>query len=101
MKKNFEDLKSISFVEIIDEMRQKIPFLYNIIMSIALPQNQLVSTVHVNRIAPRLAMCYGIIMQSGFHEMSLMQRLTSLILLSSLADKKVKKIIYYYHQYVL
>jgi len=89
MKKEYADLESIDFVAILDEMHAKMPFFLDVIMTVSMSESQLVSAACIRQVSPRLSTCYGILMQHSFHELSLMQRLCSSLLLDSIAEQKV------------
>jgi hypothetical protein len=92
MTKEYDELENIDFVTILDELRTKMPFLLDVMMIISMSESQLISATCIRSISPRLATCYGILMQHSFHELSLLQRLTSSLLLESIAEQKVYSI---------
>ena len=51
-------------------------------------ENQLLSPDAIRDAAPRIALCYGILMQHSFHELSQIQRISSALMLSNNTNKK-------------
>lgn len=89
MRKNYDDMKAFNFVNIVDEIRCKVPFLFKLLRALLDVDGKCSSEADNEKLYPRLTMCYSIIMQQSCHELSLMQRMTSVVLLDSIAEKKV------------
>jgi hypothetical protein len=93
MKKDYGDLKNFSFALVTEEMMRKLPLLFRIICGITLTRNDLLIRSHkkIQELIPRWALIYGILMQSNFHELSLVQQVMTSILEDNLCHQKVYK----------
>jgi hypothetical protein len=87
MKKECNDIETINFINIAQELRDKIPFLFRLLSTLS--TSKLNSPEKIEATIPRLAMMYSMIMQSAFSELSLMQKLNSLLFMESVCDKQV------------
>jgi hypothetical protein len=85
MKNN--NLLKFDWCQLITEMRCNFPRLFSILLG--LMANDIVDESVLKNLYPRLGMIYAIIMQSRASDMSLLQRLVSLILLDANAEVHV------------
>ena len=88
MKKEYNDLVAIYFIAIVNEIKCHILFLLDVLMVMCMSENQLLSPDAIRDAASRIALCYGILMQHSFHELSQIQRISSALMLRNNRDKK-------------
>ena len=69
MKKEYNDLVAIDFIAIVNEIKCHIPFLLDVLMVMCMSESQLFSPDAIRDAAPRIALCFGILMQHSFHEL--------------------------------
>ena len=91
MNKDFTFLKTMKFSAIVQEFSTKFPQLFQLIHGLIVPQKQQGSPVHQEKVMPRLAMVYGLLMFTRNQELSLLQRVMAMCLRNNLCDQKVKK----------
>lgn len=89
MEKDFKSLETVKFEDIILEFQDKFPELLEMILALMLPKDQ----TAIANVIPRLAMIYGIIMQTRHHELSRMQRIISMCLADNICDQSVRTLI--------
>lgn len=89
MKKDFANLSGLRMVEVVKELRGKNPFLFTSLLASMLPASQDLSLSHMKRIIPRMAMIYGIAMQTNFAELSLIQSVVSMLLEKASCEQNV------------
>ncbi|VDI30441.1 Hypothetical predicted protein [Mytilus galloprovincialis] len=85
MEKDFKALETVKFEDVLIEFQEKFPELLDMIVAIMLPKDE----TSVANVVPRLAMIYGIIMQTRHHELSRMQRVVSMCLADNICDQSV------------
>jgi hypothetical protein len=90
MKKTRKDLDVLKLTDMVDEMAVMFPELCTLLAHIMLPQEDLDNTEKVDKILPKLAMIYAIMMQNRNHELSALQRVISLFLMDCVVDQKVR-----------
>lgn len=90
MRKNVDDITKVNFYDVVREFECKFPLLFKMMVCIAIPGSKDGMACDVLKLSPQLALCYGIIMKQNFHELSFIQRVNSILLLDSIADKKVQ-----------
>ena len=78
-------LSNVNFKEIIEEMKRLCPTLYEIVFSI------LEMDIGTEQKIPTMALVYSLTMFKRFREMSLLQRLNTLLLIDGDANQEVKK----------
>ena len=89
MKKEYNDLINMDFTEIINEMCDLFPDLFDIILLVILPKSKRACTSAVASMAPKISIIYAIPMQSRISELSRFQRVLSMCLMDSICDQKV------------
>ena len=82
-QKDFDTLANLNLMKIVDEMIRICPTAYEVIFAL------LEMDVNFERKIPAMVLIYGLIMFKRFHEMSLLQRLNSLILIDGDANQEV------------
>jgi predicted house-cleaning noncanonical NTP pyrophosphatase (MazG superfamily) len=87
-KKNISDLKTFKFDSIVNEIVDKCPLLMEIMVAMSITEKDL-STNNYQKLFPKWALVYGILMQSNFQELNLMQTIVTAIMEDSLCDQKV------------
>ena len=92
MSKNCDALGKLNFNEVVTEIKEYFPELLDILISIMLPKEKRKSALNLGNIIPRLAMIYGIVMQSRYHELSRIQRTVSMCLADNVCDQNVSAI---------
>ncbi|CAG2238691.1 unnamed protein product [Mytilus edulis] len=85
MEKDFKALETVKFEDVLIEFQEKFPELLDMIVAIMLPKDE----TSIANVVPRLAMIYGIIMQTRHHELSRMQRVVSMCLADNICDQSV------------
>ena len=91
MRKDRKDLEKINPEMIVKEMTTFFPELCAMLVHVLVPQKDLQAPGVLQKHLPRLAMVYAILMQGRNHELSALQRVTSLFLMDSVVDQKVAK----------
>ncbi|VDH98438.1 Hypothetical predicted protein [Mytilus galloprovincialis] len=89
MEKGPESLEELNFEKVIEEMKQKFPEVLQILICIMLPKEKRSSEIALANILPRLAMIYGMMMQSRYHELSSIQRVIAMCLADNICDQSV------------
>ena len=89
MKKDTDHLQSVNFGLIVSEMKRKFPVLLQMLQSIMIPDSKREEDTFRASLIPKLALIYGIVMQSRCHELSLMQRLVAMTLADNRCDQAV------------
>ncbi len=84
-KTDFDALSNANFKEIIEEMKRLCPTVYEIVFSI------LEMDIGTEQKIPTMALVYSLTMFKRFREMSLLQRLNTLLLIDGDANQEVKK----------
>ena len=84
-KRDFDALSNVDFKEIIEEMKRLCPTVYDIVFSMLE-----MDTGTENKI-PTMALVYSLTMFKRFREMSLLQRLNTLLLIDGDANQEVIK----------
>lgn len=84
----FEDMKTITMESIVDEFKDKLPVIFDLIVHTMLRQGDMNIPEKFQEIRPLLATIYAIIMKQRNPELSLFQNLVSCSLSASLCDKK-------------
>ena len=90
MKKDPTSLQSVNLGHVVQEMNAKFPELLQILLHIMVPENKLEDDAARANLIPKLALIYGILMQSRHHELSLMQRLVAMTLADNICDQAVR-----------
>jgi hypothetical protein len=83
-KRDFPALSNVDFKEIIEEMRQLCPTVYEMVFSL------LEMDIGTENKFPTMALVYGLTMFKRSREMSLLQRLNTLLLIDGDANQEVK-----------
>lgn len=89
MQKSFDSLKKFNLFNVIDEFKTQFPDLMAQILAIMMKQENNVLYTEMEKVIPRLATIYGIMMQTRNKELSLIQRVNSLLLFDNICDRKV------------
>jgi hypothetical protein len=84
-KNGFSGMTEFDWPNLISEMTTNCPLLLDVILAAMNHE----PTEPINNIAPRIGMCYAIIMQTRNHELSLVQRMNTILLAEGNARKKV------------
>ena len=84
-KRDFDALSNVDFKEIIEEMKRLCPTVYDIVFSLLE-----MDTSTENKI-PTISLVYSLTMFKRFWEMSLLQRLNTLLLIDGDANQEVIK----------
>ena len=82
MQKNYTGLCSLNLDDIVQEMRHFCPTVYDILSTMLDMDNK-------EKKNPTLCLVYGLIMFRRFHELSLFQRINTLILIEGNANQQV------------
>lgn len=90
MEKIFEDMKEIDWYKIVEEIMSFFPEIFVFLSSIILDPHEMSSYRKIERAVRRLGMVYGILMQGRNKELSLVQRIISMLLFDNICDQKVK-----------
>lgn len=77
-------MSNFSWDKIISEMSDRCPVLLDCLLAATG-----YSKDEVNNISPRIGLCYGILLQTRNHELSLLQRLNTVLLTNGNAKKQV------------
>lgn len=96
MEKKIENLKDINWYSIVEELLTFFPELFVCLLSILLEPHKMSSYTHIQRVVPRLGMVYAILIQGRNKELSLVQRMMSLLLFDNILYQKVY-LFYTYH----
>ncbi|KAK3590322.1 hypothetical protein CHS0354_008764 [Potamilus streckersoni] len=95
MKKSSDDLKSFQWNNLVSEMKQMFPSLYNFLLAMVLPCGKVgeewCDTQTWQRVVPRLGLVYGILAQTRNRELNRVQRMVSLYFLGKSSTKKTIK----------
>lgn len=83
-QKGFEDMVNLDWNKVLQEMSSRCPVLFEVMKTVVKKQNL------QNHVAP-LCMCYGILFQKRNHELSLIQRVNTILLAEGNAKKQVNK----------
>ena len=89
MSKGPEKMSSASWDNIGSEFVTLFPDLANLLLSVMLKPEDRYSFRKIQHILPKLAFMYGLMLQTRNHELSLVQRLLSLVLFDNICDQKV------------
>ncbi|XP_076078863.1 uncharacterized protein LOC143048879 [Mytilus galloprovincialis] len=89
MKKDVSSLKSLEWSQIIKEMMEKLPVLCTLLFSTMLPPQQRSCYTKIEKVIPKAAFVYAILMQSRNIELSRVQRMVSMLLMDNICDQKV------------
>ena len=81
---DFSHMSTFTWDKLTNEMISRYPVLLNILVT-AMGY----SKDDINEIAPRLSLCYAILMQSRNHELTLVQRLNTILMTNCNAKKQV------------
>jgi hypothetical protein len=84
-KTGFSGMTEFDWQKLISEMSTKCPLLLDVILA-AMNHAPTEATIDI---APRIGMCYAIMMQARNHELSLVQRMNTILLVEGNARKKV------------
>ena len=87
MCKGYQEMASFSIDAVVEEMVTLFPELCLLLR--AMMSSPQADDTELSQITPRVGMIYVIIMQTRNHELSLMQRMLSMILSDNLCDQKV------------
>ena len=90
MTKGFDELRSFNWDLVVDEMVNLFPKFTQVCLNVLLPLEDRTNPIKLKSVKPRLGMVYSILLQGRVRELSLVQRLISLILLDHIRDEKVK-----------
>ena len=89
MRKETENLQSADLGRIVSEMKTKFPVLLQMLQAMMIPDNKREDDAVRASIIPKLALIYGIVIQSRCHELSFMQRLVAMVLVDNRCDQAV------------
>lgn len=84
-KNDFPNMSTFTWDKLTNEMVSRCPVLLHILLT-AMGY----SKDNINEIAPRLSLCYAILMQSRNHELTLVQRLNTILMTNGNAKKQVQ-----------
>jgi hypothetical protein len=82
--KDFSNMNSFSWDELVTELSDRCPVLFNALL-VAMGR----SKEEVKDVGPRIGMCYAILMQTRNHELSLVQRINTVLMTNGGAKKQV------------
>ena len=82
--KDFSNMNSFSWDELVTEMSDRCPVLLNALL-VAMGR----SKEQVKDVGPRIGMCYAILMQTRNHELSLVLRINTVLMTNGGAKKQV------------
>ena len=83
-KNDFSNMSTFTWDKVTNEMARRCPILLDILLT-AMGY----SKINMDKIAPRLSLCHAIIMQSRNHELTLVQRLKTILMTNGNAKKQV------------
>lgn len=81
---DFPNMNTFSWEKLTNEMANRCPVLLDVLLT-AMGY----SKENIDKIAPRLSMCYAILMQTRNHELTLVQRLNTILMTNGNAKKQV------------
>ena len=90
MAKDFESLKTSNIEDMVAEFKAKFPSLFNQILALMIPEDKKKSPEHYQRVLPRIAMVYSVMLFTRNNELSLFQRQLTMAMKSSIVDQKVR-----------
>lgn len=79
-QKDYNDMVNLDWNKILNEMSCRCPILYDVLTTVV---------KKLENAVPRICLCYGILMQQRNHEMSLIQRINTILLTEGNASKQV------------
>ena len=82
-KRDFHGLSTWNFASVVEEMRRLCPTVYQILSTM------LELEIDPEKRTPTLALIYGLIMFRRFHELSMFQRVNTLVLIDGKANQEV------------
>ena len=91
MLKSFHDLKKTAFEPMVEEFQEKFPELFRLVFATMVPPSLRSNADHIQRIMPRLAMVYSVMMFTRNHELSRLQRVMAMCFNDQMANQKVKQ----------
>ena len=89
MKKDPTSLQAADLGLVVQEMKDNFPDLLQILHQIMVPANKWGDDETTANLIPKLALVYGIIMQSRCHELSMIQRMVAMTLADNICDQSV------------
>ena len=89
MKKNYSDIINFDWYGVVEEFLKTFPELFYLVLSAMITPYDAKLYSNVENFIPKLGIIYGILMNSKFSELSLIQRLISLLLVDNICDQKV------------
>jgi hypothetical protein len=92
MRKSLSNMAALNLSNVVDEMREKFPELYAMLLAVMLPENRRYDDEPMCTIRPRLAMIYAVALQARNCELSLLQRVVGALLADHVSDQKVSNI---------
>jgi replication fork clamp-binding protein CrfC len=85
LRKNcFDDMAAFDWKKLASEMSSRCPFLLDLLLAVMKKTKE-----DLNDILPRLGLCYSILMQTRNRELSLVQRLNTVLMTNGNAKKEV------------
>ena len=82
-RRDFDTLSHVNFNEIVEEIQRLCPTLYKLVFSM------LEMDINAEKKIPAMVLIYSITMFKRFHEMSMLQRLNTLLLIDGDANQEV------------
>lgn len=89
MQKSLQHLKGFNWFLVVGEFKHVFPDLMVQLISLMLKRESQILYTELEKIIPRLGAIYGILMQGRNQELSLIQRMNSLLLFDNICDQKV------------
>ena len=93
MKKEPSDLKHFNWASLVNEMMCLFPSIFQIIIGVLLRPSEARSYQKVQKVMPKIGMMYGVLLQGRNPELSIVQRMMSMILMDNICDQKVNMLI--------
>jgi hypothetical protein len=89
MDKDFSHMKSFNWDYLLQEILDKAPYFAKFAVAIMLHPDEWHNAVKLEGLKYRLCMAYAILMQGRMRELSLVQRIVSMIFMDNICDEKV------------
>lgn len=91
MKKDISQMKQFDIDAIITEIVDRVPLLMQIMFFTSVKEYDNISSHTLQRLMPKWILIYGILMQSNFHELSLVQNVITAVMEDCMCCQKVSK----------
>ncbi len=89
-RNNFQGMTNINWNDLVKEMSSHCPLLFHVLRTVM----GCTTDEGTVKVAPRLGLCYAVMLQTRNHELSLVQRLNTILLAEGNAKKKVNNLFF-------